>query len=88
MSYVFFLSDRKNSVFYIIWKENGIPKNLVINTVLLWLDSGASRILAIIMFTFFALYIMWAAMKGNLKVGIRLIFFKFYTLKYFSDKIP
>ena len=64
-----------------VFRTKDVPKSLVINSFLLWLDNGAARMLAVIMFTFFALYIMWSAMKGNLKVGIRLIFFKFYTLK-------
>lgn len=65
--------------------SNGMPKSNVLNELLNWLDSGASRVVALVVFTFFALYIMWAAMKGNLKVGIRLIFFKFYTLKYAKE---
>ena len=65
-----------------IFRPNNIPIDLVINNLLLWLDNGAARILSIIAFTLFALYIMWAAMKGNLKVGIRIIILKFYTLKY------
>ncbi len=69
------------SVLYLILRTDNIPTSTVINAMLNWLDSGSSRLLAIVVFAFFALYIMWAAMKGNLKVGIRLLFFKFYTLK-------
>lgn len=53
----------------------------MLNTLLLWLDNGVTRVVGVVVFTFFYMYVMWAAIKGNLKIGIRFIFISFYTLK-------
>jgi LMBR1 domain-containing protein 1 len=65
---------------YILLKINGRPVHPFLNNMLEGLENSSVSVLATIMFAFIGYYLMFCSMKGNVRVGMRLLCFTFYPL--------
>jgi len=59
---------------FMVIKPNGVPLNLFLNQVFIGLEQSNAQFIAVAIFAFFNLYLLWAATKGNFKFGIRIPF--------------
>ncbi len=65
---------------YLLLKVDGRPVHPFINNLLEGLENSKVSVLATILFAFIGYYMMFAAMKGNVRVGMRVLCFTFYPL--------
>ena len=65
---------------YSLLKIDGRPVHPFLNDMLEGLEQSKVSVLATIMFAFIGYYMMLAAIKGNVRVGMRLLCFTFYPL--------
>lgn len=65
---------------YILLKVDGRPVHPFLNNMLENLENSSVSVLATILFAFIGYYMMAAAIKGNVRVGMRLLCFTFYPL--------
>jgi LMBR1 domain-containing protein 1 len=65
---------------YILLKMDDRPVLPFLNDLLEGLESSSVSVLATILFAFIGYYLMFAAIKGNVRVGMRLLCFTFYPL--------
>jgi LMBR1 domain-containing protein 1 len=65
---------------YLLLKVNGRPVHPFFNNFLEALENSKVSVLATIVFAFIGYYMMLAAIKGNVRVGMRLLCFTFYPL--------
>ena len=63
-----------------IFLWNAIQLNPFLNTFLLDLDS-AFGLFAVVAYGIFAFYLLWCAVKGCVKVGMRILFFQIHPLR-------
>lgn len=67
---------------YLMIKKNGFPINGFLNNLLIGLEENNASFIAVIFFFYFAIYMLWATMKGTFKFGIRIPFlFSFHPMK-------
>jgi len=67
---------------YMVLKDaNGYPAHTFLNKMFISLSSSYFDFLGIAMFGGFALYLIFCVMKGNIKFGVRLVFFTFHPMK-------
>ena len=59
---------------------NGFPKTTFLNQLFIWLEERNTGFIAVIFYGFFAYYMLWACIKGNIKFGIRFFCFTFYPM--------
>lgn len=55
-------------------KDNGVPVNNFLNTMLISLENNGLGMLGTVMFALFTLYLLWATIKGNFKFGVTIPF--------------
>ena len=65
---------------YLLLKVDGRPVHPFLNDLLEGLENSNVSVLATILFAFIGYYLMLAAIKGNVRVGMRLFCFTFYPL--------
>lgn len=65
---------------YVLLKINDRPVHPFINNLLEGLENSSASVLATILFAFIGYYLMFASIKGNVRVGMRLLCFTFYPL--------
>ena len=65
---------------YLLLIVNGRPVHPFLNNFLESLENSSASVLATILFAFIGYYLMIAAVKGNVRVGMRLLCFTFYPL--------
>lgn len=65
---------------YLLLKVDGRPVHPFINNLLEYLETSSASVLATILFAFIGYYMMLAAIKGNVRVGMRVLCFTFYPL--------
>ena len=61
--------------------SDDIPYSTFLNAMLVSLEYGTTGSIATCIFTSFAVYLMWCAIKGNFAIGIRFFIFTFYPVK-------
>ncbi len=61
-------------------KIDGVPASQFLNTVFIWLEERNTGFISVIAYGFFAYYMLWACMKGNIKFGLRCFCFTFYPM--------
>lgn len=66
---------------WVIIKVNGKPVHPFLNNMLDGLVVGHVEFLSTGVFAIISLYLLWAAMKGNIKFGLRFFCFTFYPLR-------
>jgi LMBR1 domain-containing protein 1 len=64
----------------ILLRMNGRPVSYFLNNMLEGLETSQVSVLATILFAFIGYYMMLAAIKGNVRVGMRLLCFTFYPM--------
>lgn len=65
---------------YLLLKVDGRPVNPFLNDMLESLEQSKVSVLATIVFALIGYYMMIAAIKGNVRVGMRVLCFTFYPL--------
>jgi len=65
---------------YLLLKVDGRPVNPFLNNMLENLEQSKVSVLATILFALIGYYMMIAAIKGNVRVGMRVLCFTFYPL--------
>lgn len=65
---------------YLLLKVDGRPVNPFLNNMLEYLEQSKVSVLATILFALIGYYMMIAAIKGNVRVGMRVLCFTFYPL--------
>ena len=65
---------------YLLLKINGRPVNAFLNEMLEGLENSSVSVIATIIFALIGYYMMIAAIKGNVRVGMRVLCFTFYPL--------
>ena len=65
---------------YLLLKVDGRPVNPFLNNMLEYLEQSKVSVLATILFALIGYYMMMAAIKGNVRVGMRVLCFTFYPL--------
>ena len=65
---------------YLLLKVDGRPVNPFLNNMLEYLEQSKVSVLATILFALIGYYMMVAAIKGNVRVGMRVLCFTFYPL--------
>ena len=65
---------------YLLLKVDGRPVNPFLNNMLEYLEQSKVSVLATIIFALIGYYMMIAAIKGNVRVGMRVLCFTFYPL--------
>ena len=65
---------------YLLLKVDGRPVNPFLNNMLEYLEQSKVSVLATIFFALIGYYMMIAAIKGNVRVGMRVLCFTFYPL--------
>jgi LMBR1 domain-containing protein 1 len=63
-----------------IFVNNTMGANAFLNTMLINLDTSFS-LLGVIAYAIFAFYLLWATFKGQIKIGMRLLFFQIHPMK-------
>ena len=66
---------------WVLIEVNGKPVHPFFNNFLDGLVSGKVEFMSTGVFTCIALYLLWAAMKGNMKFGLRFFCFTFYPMR-------
>lgn len=66
---------------YILLKINNRPVHPFLNNLLESLEQSNVSVISTILFAFIGYYLMLCAMKGNVRVGMRLLCFTFYPLQ-------
>ncbi len=61
---------------------NNKPVSAFLNNIFTWLEERNTGFIAIICYGFFAYYMLWCCIKGNIKFGIRFFCFTFYPMLY------
>eukprot|EP00826_Nyctotherus_ovalis_P047686 TRINITY_DN5521_c0_g1_i11.p1 TRINITY_DN5521_c0_g1~~TRINITY_DN5521_c0_g1_i11.p1 ORF type:complete len:281 (+),score=70.50 TRINITY_DN5521_c0_g1_i11:856-1698(+) len=71
-------------VLYMVLCKNytlqGLPLHPFLNNVFLWLEEHRTNFLAVACLGFFAYYLLWACVQGNIKFGMRMFCFTFYPM--------
>ncbi len=65
---------------YLLLKVDGRPVNPFLNNMLEYLEQSKVSVIATILFALIGYYMMVAAIKGNVRVGMRVLCFTFYPL--------
>ena len=67
---------------YLLVVIKGVPNHPFLNNMLTWVEERNVNFVAVFIYGFFAYYMLWACMKGNIKFGIRFFCITFYPMLY------
>lgn len=59
---------------------SGLPKHPFLNNLFVWLEEHHTGFIGVIFFGFFAYYMLWACIKGNITFGLRFFCVTFYPM--------
>jgi hypothetical protein len=66
---------------YVLIKVNGKPAHPFLNNMLEDVNEANAGFLSLLMFAIIAMYLLFAAFKGNVKFGLRCLCVTFYPLE-------
>ncbi len=66
---------------FMIIKTNGLPLDPFLNTLLNTIEDSKASVFATVLFALIGYYMMFAAIKGNVRIGMRFFCVTFYPLK-------
>ena len=73
------------SLLFLVLQENGVPSHIFLNSILNGLEQNNAQFIAIAIFAFLSLYLLWATTKGAFKFGLRIPFCcAIHPMKYFQ----
>ena len=70
------------SLLFMVWRNaNGYPLHTFLNRFFIKIGDSYFDFLGVAVFGGMALYLIWAVIKGNVKFGLRFVFFTFHPMK-------
>ena len=68
------------SLLFMLIRSSGLPNHSFLNNLFVWLEEKHTGFIGVIFFGFFAYYILWACIKGNIMFGLRFFCVTFYPM--------